>query len=562
MVSGGVPISERVLNEYSTKWQMSLNPSEFRQSYEVACGEYPNEYQVADARFAQSLRIFLEKRAKITQAVYADYKRYVRGSSGCPKGSPTNVLREQLLRRYEMIIHGDPVKRLWKQSGVADERKENLFPQETPEEDALLIDATGYYARVMQDELNTGSLDHDRLMAIEVESRNYWAMKQIVEIKNTDLKKMVADLITWVPVSQSEQQSQRGGQPQFPFQFAEVVQAVVNVDEKFDTMRRRSKQGSGTSETQISALEKKVISEFQSLFATLVTREEGKPKLPPLFAALAAALINFDQNEWEQYLAQQHSSLDGSLSDFARIAEHDGTGEAFPFSLLVLLKRGGKDIFDKVANLEATPLKGNKTIKAWVHMVAYLAAHEKLSDRAIREIVEGTLNIIESSVRSIQDDAKGYGRSQELYKKTAIASMEDHVLHYSAALLKEQLDGVVSFYDYVDAKGGSKGEGEPNGSPGVPVAGTPQSAPPVESDGMSGLEDDTAAPITMEFERVGDRVPEKLPSHAERVAANSRSGALEVHAALQSASQVAGASATRAAIFNAFGGRPLTPVKP
>jgi hypothetical protein len=542
--------SARVLAEYSTRWQMSMNPSEFRQSYEVACGEYPNDDPSAEIRFAQSLRKFFETRVQNPENIYFDYKYSMRAENGCPEGSPTSALREQLAERYMNINFVAGMMHL-KLNG------------EISKEDSLLIDAMSDYATAMQHELNAGLLSHDKLVAMDTESRNYWAMKQVVEMTNVELKKLLTSLITWVDVQPSlRQQVQDARQPQFPSRFADVVEAAVHIGEKFSKLRRTASMESETigerkqREGQINALEIKAIFEFQSLFAVLVTREEGKPKLPPLFADLEAALIDFDQKEWEQHLAQQYSSLDGSFSDFARIAESDDTGAAFAYSLLTLLKYGERGIFDRVINLETSPLKGNKTVEAWVHMVVYLAAHEKLSDQASREIVERTLDLMESSVRSIQDDAKGYGRSQELYKKTAIESMEDNVLYHSAFLLKEQFGNVSSFDDYLYARGGRGGDGESNGSPGAPSSDLPPVAAPV-SGVMSGASIVNGAGITIEFEVVGDEASEKSLSSLDRVAAYSKSSAYSVYAAhsnMRLASQVATrvTPLTIASQFNSF----------
>jgi len=339
--------------------------------------------------------------------------------------------------------------------------------------------------------------DHDQLLVLNQEARDYWAAKEVIEMKNGRLKELFLNLVTMADETPALIRESGGTSvfqhPQFPPRFAELVSAAVKLERKFKLLRNEIDQGSETQgekdskKRKIQALEEKRVSELIFLFKSLATSKDGKLQAPPLSVELAEAFVNFEQNEWEQYLVEQHRSFDGSLSDFIGVAESDGTGRDFANSLLALLNGGDQDIFDRVLNLKTGPLQGNKIVEAWVHMIVYLVSNGMLQDGVRQRLAELALESMESAAEDItrEDRKNGYARA-------TIEEMERRVRSFSAPLLdiNEQavLDGVGSFSAYNERfakKYWKMTGGKSDGSPGTPSSVPPQGAAPTSTPATS-----------------------------------------------------------------------------
>ena len=188
--------------------------------------------------------------------------------------------------------------------------------------------------------------------------------------------------------------------------------------------------------------------------------------------------------EWEKKL-MQHETFNGSMSDYLRIASSDHLKDNLALSTWLLLKYGENTIVSRVFVLQASLLSGNKTMEAWVHMVANLASGQKLFN-ARRWLAEMSLDFMEGAIRVIREDVKKSKYLPEGYAESIIKSMERHIRIYSAPLLdiqkQEALNRAGSPKEYEDLVDFNfSDDGESGGTTGTPNSSTPQFNSPAAS---------------------------------------------------------------------------------
>jgi len=194
---------------------------------------------------------------------------------------------------------------------------------------------------------------------------------------------------------------------------------------------------------------------------------------------------------WERHLMTQAIAFDGTFTPFMPLVTGGDGSSSLRQSLLVLLAHGEMYLVPRMLAVKENVLQRSPMAWAWVHMVAQLAAYQKLHG-VRRQIVELTMRHVELAHQASQD-ALGEKDSEILAKLAQrIEILSNPLLDIDQ---QELLDRATSLDDYVTLRRRmlreKNGTGSHGGAPGA-ASGTPPAAPDPSDAGAGGVESSAA----------------------------------------------------------------------